>query len=49
VLLVRTKQSVQQIVGSVFEELPFMGGSYNSMDLARKSRQILVGLFGCYK
>jgi hypothetical protein len=49
VLLGHTKQSIQQTVGSVFEELPFLGGSYSSTNLARKSRQILVGLFGCCK
>jgi hypothetical protein len=42
-----TEQSIQQIVGTVFEELPFLGGSYSSTDLARKSRQNLVGLFWC--
>jgi hypothetical protein len=49
VVLGRTEQSVQQIVGTIFEEQPFLGGSYNNTDLARKTRQNLVGLFWCSK
>jgi hypothetical protein len=32
-------QSVQQLFGSVFEVLFFLGGPYSSTDLAQKSRQ----------
>jgi hypothetical protein len=49
VLLGHTEQFVLQTVGSIFEELQFLEGSYNNTNLARKMRQILVGLFGCCK
>jgi hypothetical protein len=49
VLLARTEQSVQHTIGSVFEVLTFLGGSYKSTNLAQKLSQILVGLFGCCK
>jgi hypothetical protein len=42
-LLDHTEHSVHQVVGMVFEVIEFMGGSYNSTNLAQKFRQILVG------